>query len=78
MENLKEGTFVSPNKQARCAGSLSLTMRNVIVIFRTSSDLQEKWETLSARVRCTAATIRIRLLEAGLKSRKVRKRHVQP
>ena len=39
----------------------------------TSSDLQKEWQK-AAGVKCTARTVRNRLLEAGLKSYKVRKK----
>ncbi|KAL7890386.1 hypothetical protein AOLI_G00026440 [Acnodon oligacanthus] len=39
----------------------------------TSSDLQKEWQ-MAAQVKCTARTVRNRLLEAGLKSCKARKK----
>ncbi|XP_072571999.1 zinc finger CW-type PWWP domain protein 2 homolog isoform X1 [Paramormyrops kingsleyae] len=78
---VKQETLAMTKKQpARGQKQLSIArddrqlIRQCLINWRmTSSDLQKQWETLSG-VKCTARTVCIRLLEAGLKTHKARKK----
>ncbi|XP_073439992.1 uncharacterized protein [Dendrobates tinctorius] len=61
---------LSTDRDDRQLIQMSLSNRRM-----TSSDLQKEWQ-MAAGVKCTARTIRHRLLEAGLKSCKARKKPV--